>query len=170
MKRLFFLLACFLVMQPMWCRSGNNRSDTQKKDQSSRGSLSDLRCDSEGYYFDRGGRRMFETSYDSYEKGTFNLRRGHLWSDQSCKKHRCHRAGTSKRSQCSVTQPDSEQKNVRHEHYSAEKGITRWPSAPGPDGGKTGTSAFPYVATPIWFRDTSGASGYATPTSWQGFQ
>ena len=111
------------------------------------------------------------TSYDSYKRGTFNLRRGHLWKDRSCEKHRCKRVRKTRCSQCSVTERVSSRysESPRHEHYSAQNGLTRWPSAPGPDNWQAGTSGFPYVETPIWLRDTTDGA-YATPTSWQGFQ
>ncbi len=90
----------------------------------------------------------------------------------SVETHRCRRVHKSKGSACSVIEPCATRyaESPKHEHYSAQEGLTRWPSAPGPENGKSGTSAFPYLATPIWLRDTTGASGYATPTSWQGFQ
>ena len=159
-----------MVVQSVYC-SGNNANDTKP----SGNSLEQLRCDSEGYYFDRGGRRMFETSYDSYKRGTFNLRRGHLWKDRASVAKRCKCPRKTRCSRTIVTQRCSsrytEKENIRHEHYSAQEGLTRWPSSPGPDNWQAGTSAYPYIATPIWLRDTSGgANGYATPTSWQGFQ
>ena len=154
MKSILVLILFFVSVQCMYCLS-------------SKEPLADQRCDSHGYYFDRGGRRMFETSYDSYKRGSFNLRRGHLWQDQSCKKQR--RTHKCKRLRCTEVNSDQEE-NIKHEHYAAQEGLTSWPSAPGPDR-QGGTSAFPYVATPVWLRDTPGPSnGYATPTSWQGFQ
>lgn len=156
------ICACYCV-----CFYGGNASSRSAKEP-----LVDLRCDSGGYYFDRGGRRMFETSYDSYQKGTFNLRRGHLWKDQSCRNERCRHVHRARQCQCTVTEPSActQESNMQHKHYSAQEGLTRWPSSTGPDNWQAGTKGYPYVETPIWMRDTSGASGYATPTSWQGFQ
>lgn len=130
------------------------------------------RCDAHGYYFDRGGRRMFETSYDSYSRGSFNLRRGHLWQDKSCKKERRRHCSKSRRCQCTVTDYDNEcnESRVEHTHYAALSGLTRWPTAQGPESWERGTKGYPYVETPIYLRDTVEASGYSTPTSWQGFQ
>lgn len=174
MKDLLVPILCIFAVQFAYghcrcCNSTNNKSCNDI--QSSKESLSDVRCDSGGYYFDRGGRRMFETSYDSYKRGTFNLRRGHLWKDRSCEKERCRRGRKTRYSQCSVTEQVSSRysESPRHEHYSAQNGLTRWPSAPGPDNWQAGTSGFPYVETPIWLRDTTDGA-YATPTSWQGFQ
>jgi hypothetical protein len=127
--------------------------------------LADYRCDSQGYYFDRGGRRMFETSYDSYKKGTFNLRRGHLWSCHSCcKERRLHK------SRCCQAAETGAGDKVVHAHYSGQSGLAHWPTSTGPDNGRAGTKGYPYVETPVWLRDTTDAGGYSTPTSWQGFQ
>jgi hypothetical protein len=175
MKGLLIPILCLFAVQFVYgqgpcSKSTNNKQATGIEKES----LSDLRCDSGGYYFDRGGRRMFETSYSSYKKGTFNLRRGHLWKDRSCTTDRCKRVRKVKSLGYHATKQDvscyTEKEPIQHEHYSAQTGLTRWPSAPGPDNWQAGTSAFPYIATPIWLRDTTGASGYATPTSWQGFQ
>jgi hypothetical protein len=132
--------------------------------------LDRLRCDSHGYYFDRGGKRIFETSYGRYERGTFNARRASVWR------------GCVRRSNSCIKRSQKEQGNVAHrtvrggadvvlhEHYTGQQGGTRWPKATDQRSVRTGTRSFPYVATPIWLRDTVGAGGYSTPTSWQGFQ
>ena len=171
MKSFLVPILCIIAAQPAYCDSPKEAMD-------------DVRCDSGGYYFDRGGRRMFETTYDSYKKSSFNMRRGHLWKDRSCPKRRCHSACRALRCRCAESKRAAHcynnaenTENLQHEHYSAQDGLTRWPSANGPTDGHngwfTGTSAFPNIATPIWLRDTGGLSGeggYATPTSWQGFQ
>lgn len=144
---------------------------------SKKGPLTVVCCDSGGYSFDRGGRRMFETSYDGYKRGTFNLRRGHLWKDRCCQHNRRRlscRKNFADAKAMTCCNSSSCPENQSHEHYSGQAGLVGWPSAQGPDNiQQARTKAFPYVATPIWLRDTSDASasgGYATPTSWQGFQ
>jgi len=159
------LVCCFSI-----CLSNTHAVEQRCNGCNDPGDLDELRCDAQGYYFDRGGKRMFETSYSTYERGAFNLRRGHLWQGKVCKRHSCRKA--AKQQQCAVTQTAAGRPadTVWHQHYTAQQGSTQWPSAPGPRNARAGTSSFPYVATPIWLRDTVGASGYSTPTSWQGFK
>lgn len=169
MKRSLNLIFMFVCVQPMY---SYGRGCAVNKD-CDREPLVDQWCDSCGYYFDRGGRRMFETSYDTYQRGTFNLRRGHLWKDRTHRSRLCKRVHKSRCSGCTVTERAGTrytEKNLAHEHYAAREGLTRWPTTPGPQDWQRGTKGFPYVETPIWLRDTTDASGYATPTSWQGFQ
>lgn len=122
-------------------------------------------CDEGGYYFDRGGRRVFETSYKTYERGTFNLRRGRVWREKpGCQPCRHYHKMRSRK--CNEM-PECPQ-GAHHEHYMGTEGMTRWPSAPGPKNGYARTKGYPNPTTPIWLRDPN--DGYATPTSWQGFQ
>lgn len=130
-------------------------------------SLIQTRCDSGGYYFDRGGRRIFETKYDSYQRGTFNLRRGRMWRERKCDHKKCgHMRRNCKRCQKCVQSND----DVAHEHYFAQAGLVSWPSVKDPNNGLTRTKGYSGTERPIWIRDIIDASGYTSPTSWQGFQ
>jgi hypothetical protein len=162
------ILLCCMVCCFSICLSGMHTTGQRCNERDS-GGLEEFRCDAHGYYFDRGGKRMFETSYNKYERGAFNLRRGRLWQGKVCKRHSCKKAV---KQQCTTTQAAASRPSdtVWHQHYTAQQGGTQWPSASGPHNARSGTSSFPYVATPIWLRDTVDASGYSTPTSWQGFQ
>jgi hypothetical protein len=140
------------------CCAGYSQADKEP--------LVQTRCDGVGYYFDRGGRRMFETSYNSYKRGTFNLRRGHVWREQPGSQQRTHFHRMRSKRCCQVCQTKTEQ--MLHEHYTGNSGMTQWPTATGPKSGYARTKGYPNPQAPIWLRDPS--DGYATPTSWQGFQ
>jgi hypothetical protein len=140
------------------CINAQNSTDTNNE------RYTQASCDSGGYYFDRGGRRVFETSYDTYERGTFNLRRGHIWKERLASTHDKHFHRMRSRKCCERC----ERSDMQHEHFTGQEGSTRWPTAKGPKDGYAGTKGYPIPQSPIWLRDLY--DGYATPTSWQGFQ
>lgn len=156
MMRIYVAYICFLYAL---CMHAQNSTNTHNELESQ------TNCDSGGYYFDRGGRRVFETSYGTYERGTFNLRRGHAWRERSASKHEklFHRMRSSK-----CCERCDRSADMLHEHYTGQDGLTRWPSSKGPKDGYAGTKGYPIPQSPIWLRDLY--NGYATPTSWQGFQ
>jgi hypothetical protein len=158
MLRIYVAVMSIFCVTCIYTQNLTNKNDEQ---------YAQTNCDSEGgyYYFDRGGRRVFETSNDTYVRGTFNLRRGHVWRERFASSHdkRFHKMRSRK-----CCERCERKEAMLHEHFTGQEGLTRWPVAKGPKDGYARTKGYPIPQAPIWLRDSN--DGYATPTSWQGFQ